>query len=110
MRGALLTTFAVARVWAVFTVWWLAQPHALGFLPDPARLSGPMFQLALRMWGATLVVAASPSPRSVVRDRSSRTAWLLLPVATAVGAKGYAAGWGSSTLSVSESRPCACSW
>jgi peptidoglycan/LPS O-acetylase OafA/YrhL len=95
MRGALLTTFAVALVWAVFTVWWLAQPHPLGFLPDPAKLfPARWFQFALGMWAATLVVAASPSPRSLVRDRSSRTAWLVLPVATAVGAIGYAAGWG----------------
>ena len=63
MRGALLTTFAVALVWAVFTVWWLAQPHPLGFLPDPAKLfPARWFQFALGMWAATLVVAASPAP------------------------------------------------
>ena len=82
-------------MWAAFTVWWLAQPHPLGFLPDPGKLfPARWFQFALGMWAATLVVAASPAPRSLVRDRSSRTAWLVLPVATAVGAIGYAAGWG----------------
>jgi len=75
-------------------VWWLAQPHPLGFLPDPAKLfPARWFQFALGMWAATLVVAASPAPGSLVRDRSSRTAWLVLPLATAVGAVGYAAGW-----------------
>jgi peptidoglycan/LPS O-acetylase OafA/YrhL len=87
MRGALLTTFAVALVWAAFTIWWVAQPHPLGFLPDPAKLfPARWFQFALGMWAATLVT-------SPTRGRATR-AWLALPVALAVGATGYAAGWG----------------
>jgi peptidoglycan/LPS O-acetylase OafA/YrhL len=95
MRGALLTTLAVALVWAVFTVWWVAQPHPLGFLPDPGKLfPARWFQFALGMWAATLVVSAAPSPGSLVRDRTSRGAWLALPLSAAIGALGYAAGWG----------------
>ncbi|GAA2168240.1 peptidoglycan/LPS O-acetylase OafA/YrhL [Humibacillus xanthopallidus] len=87
MRGALLTTFAVALIWAAFTLWWVAQPHPLGFLPDPGKLfPARWFQFALGMWAATLVT--SPS-----RARATK-AWIALPVAVAVGATGYAAGWG----------------
>ena len=96
MRGALLTTLAVACIWALFAAWWGTQPHPMGFLPDPGKLfPARWFQFALGMWAATLVASASPAPRSMVRDRSSRTAWLVLPLATAVGVVGYAAGWGA---------------
>ena len=95
MRRALLTTFGVALVWAAFTVWWVAQPHPLGFLPDPGKLfPARWFQFALGMWAATLVVSAQPSRGSIVRDPRSRRALVALPVALVVGAIGYAAGWG----------------
>jgi peptidoglycan/LPS O-acetylase OafA/YrhL len=93
MRGALLTTLAVALVWAVFTAWWVTQPHPMGFLPDPGKLfPARWFQFALGMWAATLV--AGRAPGALGRDHRSRTACLVLPLAVAVGAAGYAAGWG----------------